>query len=805
MKNVTKLLTVFASIGCAVGVGAFAINGSFIQTKADEPTPLDQYTPWTSTDSLPSESGDYALQGNVTLSSTWEVPSRVNLYLNDYIITSTGTGPIINANDVLLNIFGNENAYRFGADPVTVHKGYFDSNDGLWHLGEKPEGDRYTLQEIEGALICGGKNASGNGGAIKVSGDSKVTIKKISFAGNTAKYGGAICVEQSEDVYFDDFTYVCGNVAEFGGAMAVMDNFEANLTVNGPLVENNVANDGGAFYCATDGNLNLYGGLVCENVAKTNGKAGGVSVNGLGVKLGGSIQIKDNVSGSDKKVCNVKLASGAYLSINSQDEKPSKDFEVGVTCADVPTEDTPVKVTSSFDASLSSLVNINNDEDNYPIRTTISGSEAYLELKKPMTVTNNAPSSKKGELNGYIDVTDEACIGDLITIHLHPNRGYVINTLSYNDGIEDFLIETDGFNPCSFVMPGRPVTVKATFREQKEALSIQAALDKAEEKFPTNFDSGWRGPNGFRALISNGYLCFRDDPEKLGNRIDLSAVAVDFGKYYEWTSERSEYSKSCAYARFFFENNILTKITYHFYTDDYESNGTYLPYANARKTIAQLVETFPEFPVTNDETIIPLNAWKTEKGYTCVRYKNDALGKDELIFSNGTDSYRLPCDTKADYHSYCYVYKDLGNELGFVLEGGQLSTILYNVNEALGGIYTPHEHTYGQVTATWNDNMCTLKTSCACGHEETLTAEGTYVKISDATTTAKEKGKYVLVVEDGVFKGRYESPIFEKGEPLPIESEGLSGGAIAGIVLGSVACAGFFAMLGVILVKRKRH
>lgn len=50
----------------------------------------------------------------------------------------------------------------------------------------------------------------------------------------------------------------------------------------------------------------------------------------------------------------------------------------------------------------------------------------------------------------------------------------------------------------------------------------------------------------------------------------------------------------------------------------------------------------------------------------------------------------------------------------------------------------------------------------------------------------KKKGKYVLVVAEGsFFDGTYESEVFEVGEvlPQPSSNNGLSGGAIAGIIM----------------------
>ncbi len=53
-----------------------------------------KWTAWESTDSLPSEAGNYYLASDVTLSGTWRVESEIKLCLNGKSITSTGSGAV---------------------------------------------------------------------------------------------------------------------------------------------------------------------------------------------------------------------------------------------------------------------------------------------------------------------------------------------------------------------------------------------------------------------------------------------------------------------------------------------------------------------------------------------------------------------------------------------------------------------------------------------------------------------------------------------------------------------------------------
>ncbi len=109
---------------------------------------------------------------------------------------------------------------------------------------------------------------------------------------------------------------------------------------------------------------------------------------------------------------------------------------------------------------------------------------------------------------------------------------------------------------------------------------------------------------------------------------------------------------------------------------------------------------------------------------------------------------------------------DIHDEIeGFLAEGAVISALTDDPNGYTYKVET-HAHTYGTPTPSWNGNELTLTTSCSCGDEQTQTFTGTYTKVSDATCTAKETGKYVVTIAEGIFAGTYESQVFEKGELL---------------------------------------
>lgn len=86
--------------------------------------------------------------------------------------------------------------------------------------------------------------------------------------------------------------------------------------------------------------------------------------------------------------------------------------------------------------------------------------------------------------------------------------------------------------------------------------------------------------------------------------------------------------------------------------------------------------------------------------------------------------------------------------------GAEISRTTHIVNK-LG-------HNYGEVTYIWNGDKCTATRICQNDntHVETETVTGTYVKVSDATCTLNETGKYTATFENALFEAQ-ESEVFE--------------------------------------------
>ncbi|MCQ2793407.1 MAG: hypothetical protein MJ221_03210 [Bacilli bacterium] len=161
------------------------------------------------------------------------------------------------------------------------------------------------------------------------------------------------------------------------------------------------------------------------------------------------------------------------------------------------------------------------------------------------------------------------------------------------------------------------------------------------------------------------------------------------------------------------------------------------------------------------------NKWDNENGYSMLYVYNDKIWLHDIssptTFVNDV-SITTPLTKSGDnYLTICN-----GITYTFSMENGVLTSIsVSGATSRFNGTYrAPHTHSYGDVSDSWDGDQVTLTTSCSCGDEQTQTFTGTYTKVSDATCTTKETGKYVVTIAEGIFAGTYESSVFETGNPL---------------------------------------
>ena len=254
-------------------------------------------TAWSSTNSLPTAAGSYYLTADVTISSTWNVPSgTTNLCLNGHGICKTGSGSVITVGSgATLNLYDCGTATH-----------YFNVYS--------PEGRATDVNDTSGAKnFTGGYITGGNtnvGGGVRVEGGTFTmyggTILGNRADGNPNRCGGV-------DVNGGTFTMNGGAIQynygqNFGGGVAVM---AGDFILNeGEISFNQAGSAGGGGIALRDsGKLYLYGGKIINNGNIAHWEQGGIDCgsNNCEFHIKGAPVVKDNTCDNGNKTCNITL------------------------------------------------------------------------------------------------------------------------------------------------------------------------------------------------------------------------------------------------------------------------------------------------------------------------------------------------------------------------------------------------------------------------------------------------------------------------------------------------------------------
>ena len=310
-----------------------------------------RWTPWTSTGSLPTTTGNYYLTGPVTTgANTITSGNKVNLDLNGYEVKCAGRAYSARLQkDVVLQIT-DTSATQTGKFTFTGTNG---DQGAIWVHGENTivrlirgtlDGSKRTLTGNAGAVICvqancvfdmyggtilggsttgtsaggaiavvgaggqanlyggtvkGGSSAA-NGGTVFVS-NGTVNLKGATIEGGSATYGGAVAVAGGKFNY--ESGTLSGGTAERGGVVVVTGG-EFNL--DGGTITGGTATDGGSNVYITGGTFNHKSGSVEKG---TGLKGGNVRIEGGTYNLTGG-----SVSGGDVTANggNVLMVGGTF-------------------------------------------------------------------------------------------------------------------------------------------------------------------------------------------------------------------------------------------------------------------------------------------------------------------------------------------------------------------------------------------------------------------------------------------------------------------------------------------------------------
>lgn len=373
--------------------------------------------------------GDYYMDGDVTLNVglTISGSGTINLYLNDCVLTGSGSYPVIRINNTgaTLNIYdvssGTEKSYDDPTDTASndddkltlsggaITGGVGDSQYGGGGImiysgtvnlyGGNVVGNATKVEETYGGGVHVEKNGyfnlyggsvSGNtshahGGGIYVQSGGYCTIDggTVSYNYNSSTYGGG--VYGAGTVTMLDGTISNNRTALGGGGLSIVGNFN----MSGGTISGNVSGGaGGGVQLGWLGVLNMSGGTISGNTA--GGNSGGVVIsqanaalhmsgtatitnntangNGGGVTYTtGTMTVADEASVTGNYIGSVETGYEANVYVGTgKTIGVTDDFDgaVGVTYASKVGQ---VAVGSDYDITISDKDNFTSDEDYYVI------------------------------------------------------------------------------------------------------------------------------------------------------------------------------------------------------------------------------------------------------------------------------------------------------------------------------------------------------------------------------------------------------------------------------------------------------
>ena len=249
------------------------------------------FTAWEFATSLPTEAGNYYLTADVTLTSTWSVPSgTTNLCLNGYGII-LGSYRII----TVRNSGATLNLYDCGS---TVHYYDVDAEGMATNVNDVAGEDR---QSFIGGYITGG--VYGGGGAIWVE-NATFNMYGGTILGNRANVGGGVYVSESGSVFNMYGGKIVRNKAtrsnDSDGGGGVHVTYGSTFTMyGGEISYNYTAKNGGGVFL-NSGTFNMYGGKISANSAAQSGGGVYIANSYITVSISGNPIVKDNFANSVK-------------------------------------------------------------------------------------------------------------------------------------------------------------------------------------------------------------------------------------------------------------------------------------------------------------------------------------------------------------------------------------------------------------------------------------------------------------------------------------------------------------------------
>ena len=264
-----KLWTLLLALGAALAlcVSASAANGTKLETSHGGQT---------------LSSGEYYLDGDVTISQTITVSGTVTLDLNGHVLqykNDSTKGSVIKVES------GGQLTIEDSNTSNLSHK--FNPNGKLWVLDEAS-----GTETVTGGVITGGTgypyqlySTVNCGGGVYIAPGGQLTMTGGNIIGCSAEYGGGVCIYPKRDGEQGQFSMSGGSIigcsAESGGGVCAFGKFQMSgqAVIRSCTAEGTSFNCGGGVY--VDGSFEMSGEAIIEGCQAISEYAygGGVFVN----------------------------------------------------------------------------------------------------------------------------------------------------------------------------------------------------------------------------------------------------------------------------------------------------------------------------------------------------------------------------------------------------------------------------------------------------------------------------------------------------------------------------------------------
>ena len=473
-------------------------------------------------------------------------------------------GGVISANNV--SSYGG-GVYSKNGSSFTMEGGTITGNTSDQHGGGVYNSGSFIM--LDGTISDNKAGSIYNGGGVyNGQGDASFEMKSGTITGNSSESGGGVYnygeninfsmsgygvisnnkAETGAGVYFEStnkdgsgtFTVsensqITGNIGSYGGGVYINNGL---FTMDGGIISGNAVSKHGGGVCVSEkGNFTLCGtAKITGNTAGADSDdyGGGVYLNDNSgdnsgtFTLGGAAIITGNVKGgtivdgvlSGGTTQNVYLKNKMKITL----DKPNAGMSVGVSSSRMTMHPSYVFTSNNAEGCISYF---SSDNASYKV---VYDSENKLQLKRRVSYKVTIDSNITNGVVAINPTSSTVLEGETVTVTATPSLGYILKSLTYNDGTDHDITDTK-----SFTMPESAVTVKAIFEKVKYDITViddgngsvaasvdGAAVVKAEENATVTLEA--TPVIGYKF----GTLSITDKNDK---KVDVSPVTGATNKY----------------------------------------------------------------------------------------------------------------------------------------------------------------------------------------------------------------------------------------------------------------------------------